>query len=66
MKKIILIVLMMLLNACSGGGDSTAGTADGEHVWSEQVNTIDKAKGVEDILGEAGVRQREVIDQQTQ
>ena len=66
MKKIIFIALMMLLNACSGGGDSTAGTADGEHVWSGQVNTIDKAKGVEDILGEAGVRQREGIDQQTQ
>ena len=66
MKKIIFIALMMLLNACSGGGDSTAGTEDGEHVWSGQVNTIDKAKGVEDILGEAGVRQREGIDQQTQ
>ena len=68
MKMYIFIPLMMLLNACSdgGGGDATRGTADGEHVWSEQVNTIDKASGVEDILGTASDRQREDIDQQSQ
>ena len=66
MKTYYFIALSVLLNACSDGGDSARGTADGEHVWSSQVNTIDKAKGVEDILGAAGDRQREEIEQQSQ
>lgn len=66
MKMYIFIPLIMLLTACSDGGDATRGTDNGEHVWSDQVNTIDKAKGVEDILGESNDRQREDIDRQSQ
>lgn len=66
MKKYFFIPLILLLGACSDGGDTTSGTAEREHVWSEQVNTIDKAKGVEDILGDANDRQREDIDRQSQ
>ena len=66
MKIYIFIPLVLLLTACSGGGDAARGTDDGEHVWSDQVNTIDKAKGVEDILGEANDKQREDIDRQSQ
>ena len=66
MRTNIFIALLMLLTACSDGGDSPGGTASDEHVWSSQVNTIDKARGVEDILGEASNRQREDIEQQSQ
>ena len=66
MKTVFFSVLLMLLTACSDDGDSPGGTASGEHVWSSQVNTIDKARGVEDILGEASNRQREDIEQQSQ
>ena len=66
MKTVFISVLLMLLTACSDGGDSPRGTASGEHVWSSQVNTIDKARGVEDILGEASNQQREDIEQQSQ
>jgi hypothetical protein len=66
MKMYVFIPLIMLLVACSDGGDATDGTDNSEHVWSSQVNTIDKAKGVEDILGESNDRQREDIDRQSQ
>jgi len=66
MNIYIFIPLVLLLTACSDGGDATRGTDDGEHVWSEQVNTIDKARGVEDILGGANDKQREDIDRQSQ
>jgi len=66
MKIYIFIPLVLLLAACSDGGDAARGTDDGEHVWSDQVNTIDKAKAVEDILGEANDKQREDIDRQSQ
>jgi hypothetical protein len=64
MKMYSIIPLILLLAACTDGGD--AAHDDGDHVWSEQVNTIDKARGVEDILGEANDTQREDIDRQTQ
>jgi len=66
MKTFFFMVLLVLLNACSDGGESTHGTADSEHVWSEKVNTIDKAVGVQDILDEAGDMQRENIERQSQ
>jgi len=66
MRTLFFITLLMLLTACSDGGDSPRGTESGEHVWSSQVNTIDKARGVEDILGGASNRQREDIEQQSQ
>ena len=66
MKIYIFIPLVLLLTSCSDGGDATRGTDDGEHVWSEQVNTIDKARGVEDILGAATDKQRDEIDRQSQ
>ena len=66
MKIYIFIPLVLLLTACSDGGDTARGADDGEHVWSEQVNTIDKARGVEDILGGANDKQREDIDRQSQ
>ena len=66
MKIYYFIPFVLFLTACSDGGDSTPDTGAGEHVWSEQVNTIDKARGVEDILGEANDKQREDIDRQSQ
>jgi len=66
MKKYTLVCLMLLLGACNGGGDAGDGTENREHVWSEQVNTINKAENVEDILGDASARQRQQIDEQMQ
>ena len=63
MKMFILVCTLLLLGACDGGGD---GAENREHVWSEQVNTINRAEGVEDILGAASTRQRQQIDEQMQ
>ena len=53
--------VLPLLCAC-GGGDS----GSGDHVWKEQTDMIDKAQGVEDLLGDADVQQRQRIEEQTQ
>ena len=72
MKTFILVCTLLFLGACDGGGDAgDAGDAGGgaetrEHVWSEQVNTINRARGVEDVLGVANERQRQQIDEQMQ
>lgn len=51
----------MLLYACSGGESDSEG-----HVWKEQADMIDKAHGVEGLLGEANAQQRQRIEEQTQ
>jgi hypothetical protein len=66
MKRYTHVSLLLLLGGCNGGGDAANETENREHVWSEQVNTINRAKNVEDILGEASARQRQQIDEQMQ
>jgi hypothetical protein len=66
MKKYTLVCLVLLLGACDGGGDAADEAENREHVWSGQVNTINKAENVEDILGDASTRQRQQIDEQMQ
>jgi hypothetical protein len=66
MKKYSFVCLVLLLAACSGGEETGGGTESGEHVWSEQVNTINKAENVEAVLGAASARQRQQIDEQMQ
>ena len=61
MKTSFMCGVLLLLCAC-GGGDS----GSGDHVWKEQTDMIDKAQGVEDLLGDADVQQRQRIEEQTQ
>ena len=58
--KICLMSCMLLLCACSGGESESE-----SHVWKEQTDMIDKAHGVEDLLGEANTQQRQRIEEQT-
>jgi uncharacterized membrane protein YgcG len=53
--------MILLLCACSGGESESKG-----HVWKEQTDMIDKAQGVEDLLGTADAQQRQRIEEQTQ
>jgi hypothetical protein len=66
MKRYSFVCLVLFLGGCSGGGEADNGTESTEHVWSEQVNTIDKAENVQNILDDASVRQRQKIDEQMQ
>jgi hypothetical protein len=37
-----------------------------DHVWKEQIEMIDKAKDVEQMLNDAALQQQKLIEQQTQ
>lgn len=54
--------VLLLLCACSGGGESESG----DHVWKQQTDMIDRAHEVEDLLGTADAQQRQRIEEQTQ
>jgi len=62
MKTSFMCCVLLLLCACSGGGESESKG----HVWKEQTDMIDKAQGVEDLLGDANAEQRQRIEEQTQ
>ena len=66
MKRYLFVCLVLLLGACSSGEETAGATENGEHVWSGQVKTIDKAKHVEDVLDKASAQQRQAIDEQSQ
>ena len=53
---------LMSLAACSSDTD----TAADEHVWEDQVEALDKAKEVEDMLKKAAAEQLENIQSQTE
>ena len=61
MKNSFMCGVLLLLCACSGGESESEG-----HVWKEQTDMIDKAQGVEDLLGDADAQQRQRIEEQTQ
>ncbi len=74
MRIVLLACPLLLLAGCSGGGDEDAAAGkqqqqqqqEQEHVWSEQTNTINKARNVENVLGDAAARQRRQIEEQSQ
>jgi hypothetical protein len=57
-----LMCAVLLLSACGSGGESE----DTGHVWKQQTDMIDKARGVEDILDSADAQQRQRIEEQAQ
>ena len=66
-----LAVLGLALHGCSGEDaaptpEVTTTKPPVEHVWQDQVETIDKARGVETIQEQQFQQQREAIDKQTQ
>lgn len=61
MRVCLISCMLLLLCACSGGESESEG-----HVWKEQTDMIDKAGGVEDLLGDTNAQQRQRIEEQTQ
>ncbi len=61
MRYGLVIIMVALLVACSGRDDTDKG-----HVWKEQTDMLDKAKGVEDMLDKSSQQQRQQIDEVAQ
>ncbi|HEY7840361.1 MAG TPA: hypothetical protein VIC61_02225 [Gammaproteobacteria bacterium] len=57
---------ILLITGCSSGNDQASGQAGGDHVWKEQVETMDKAKAVEKTVMDAAAKQAEAVEQQSE
>lgn len=49
----VLVAAMPALIACDGGSAESEHSVPDQHVWQDEVDTIDKARGVEDTLNNA-------------
>ncbi len=63
MARLLTIVLVTMLVACSGGEQEPPHT---DHVWKTQTDMIDRARGVEGVLQDADTLQRDRIETGTQ
>lgn len=61
-KVLFFISTMLLIAACSDETDKV----EDDHVWKEQTDMIDEAKGIEALINDAAVQQQELIDKKTQ
>lgn len=61
-KVLFLILPVLFITACSDETDRV----DGDHVWKEQTDMIDKAKEVEGLINDAAIEQRKQIEENTQ
>lgn len=66
MKNTGVLLLLLALAGCSEDDGST-GPAEGKgHVWQDQTDMIERAKGVEDLLGDANSQRRQQLEAQAQ
>ena len=62
----ILISVIVLLGSCSGDQESGEQTRTrGDHVWKDQVEAIDKAGQVEDMLKDESAKNKDELERQT-
>jgi hypothetical protein len=62
MRYWLMCCVLLLLYACGGSEEAE----NRGHVWKEQTDMIDKAQGVEELLGDADALQRQRIEEQAQ
>jgi polyhydroxyalkanoate synthesis regulator phasin len=55
----VVISVGVALGACDSGREEVVQ----EHVWQGQVNALEQAKGVEDMVKDAAERQRQQVDE---
>jgi hypothetical protein len=62
-RVLIISLLVFMIAACS---DDQIDKVQKDHVWKQQTDMIDKAKGVESMLNDAAALQQQKINEQTQ
>ena len=60
-KYLFLMLMLAVISACS----DEKHPVDGDHVWKEQTDMIEKAKKVEQLVDDAALQQRQHIEQAT-
>ena len=64
MKTLMIISIMMFMTSCSES--ESPQKVEQDHVWKEQTDMIDKAKGVEQLLQDSAEKQQLLIQKNTQ
>ena len=59
--RFLCLVLIMFIAACSDEQQQV----EGDHVWKEQTDLIDKAHDVESLINDAAQQKKQEIDEQT-
>jgi len=58
---------LVFLVSCSGDQEPEEGQrARGDHVWKDQVESIDRARDIEAVLKDAAEKNKDNLEQQTQ
>jgi outer membrane biogenesis lipoprotein LolB len=60
----LLLVLYLVVAACSDEADTNNSAAKKDHVWKETTETIDRAKEVEGLILDAAENTRRTIEAQ--
>lgn len=63
-KVICIMVLTLFISACDDV--DTPQKVDKDHIWKEQTDMIDQAKGVEQLLQDSAEKQQQFIQDNTQ
>jgi hypothetical protein len=66
LKLVSTCLAFLLIAGCSSGDDQGGGQAGGDHVWKEQVDTMDKARATEQAVMDAAAKQAEAVEQQSE
>jgi len=59
MSRFLLLLALTLISACS----DEQNPVEDNHVWKEQTDMIDKAKGVELLINDAALQQRQLVEE---
>lgn len=61
-KQLVMIPAFALLISC--GGESDVSKTPEPHVWQDQVDALEKAKDVENMILDSAAQQRQAIENQ--
>jgi hypothetical protein len=66
LRVLIISLSVLMITACSDDQVDKVQKVQKDHVWKQETDMIDKAKGIESILNDALALQQQKIHEQTQ